>query len=88
MCEVFQHFPELAVALKRSVNHSGFVSQKMLQSPYFFFDVVYLHNGVEEQGDDSGWRVSEPAKGPRLIGFYLLLCMFSPDGGVPLNNVA
>ncbi|CAG00761.1 unnamed protein product, partial [Tetraodon nigroviridis] len=29
---------------------------KMLQSPYFFFDVVYLHNGVEEQGDDSGWR--------------------------------
>ncbi|XP_029285164.1 LOW QUALITY PROTEIN: BRISC and BRCA1-A complex member 1 [Cottoperca gobio] len=29
---------------------------KMLQSPYFFFDVVYLHNGVEEQGDESSWR--------------------------------
>lgn len=31
----------------------------MLQSPYFFFDVVYLHNGVEEQGDETSWRVSE-----------------------------
>uniref|UniRef100_A0A3Q4AW47 BRISC and BRCA1-A complex member 1 n=1 Tax=Mola mola TaxID=94237 RepID=A0A3Q4AW47_MOLML len=31
---------------------------KMLQSPYFFFDVVYLHNGVEEQGDETSWRVS------------------------------
>ncbi|KAM4629590.1 BRISC and BRCA1-A complex member 1 [Polymixia lowei] len=29
---------------------------KMLQSPYFFFDVVYLHNGVEEQGDERSWR--------------------------------
>ncbi|XP_034738070.1 BRISC and BRCA1-A complex member 1 [Etheostoma cragini] len=29
---------------------------KMLQSPYFFFDVVYLHNGAEEQGDDTSWR--------------------------------
>ncbi|KAI3368588.1 hypothetical protein L3Q82_025596, partial [Scortum barcoo] len=29
---------------------------KMLQSPYFFFDVVYLHNGVEEQGDETNWR--------------------------------
>ncbi|KAM4548209.1 BRISC and BRCA1-A complex member 1 [Odontesthes bonariensis] len=29
---------------------------KMLQSPYFFFDVVYLHNGIEEQGDDTSWR--------------------------------
>lgn len=31
----------------------------MLQSPYFFFDVVYLHNGVEEVGDETSWRVSE-----------------------------
>lgn len=31
----------------------------MMQSPYFFFDVVYLHNGVEEAGDETGWRVSE-----------------------------
>ncbi|XP_029356601.1 BRISC and BRCA1-A complex member 1 [Echeneis naucrates] len=29
---------------------------KMLQSPYFFFDVVYLHNGVEELGDEATWR--------------------------------
>ncbi|XP_041647726.1 BRISC and BRCA1-A complex member 1 [Cheilinus undulatus] len=29
---------------------------KMLQSPYFFFDVVYLHNGVEDQGDETSWR--------------------------------
>ncbi|KAK7888883.1 hypothetical protein WMY93_024443 [Mugilogobius chulae] len=29
---------------------------KMLQSPYFFFDVVYLHNGMDEQGDDTSWR--------------------------------
>lgn len=29
---------------------------KMLQSPYFFFDVVYLHNGVDEQGDETSWR--------------------------------
>lgn len=35
------------------------VQQKMLQSPYFFFDVVYLHNGVEEVGDETSWRVSE-----------------------------
>lgn len=29
---------------------------KMLQSPYFFFDLVYLHNGAEEQGDESSWK--------------------------------
>ncbi|KAM9832090.1 BRISC and BRCA1-A complex member 1 [Neosynchiropus ocellatus] len=29
---------------------------KMLQSPYFFFDVVYLHNGVDDQGDETSWR--------------------------------
>ncbi|XP_041086960.1 BRISC and BRCA1-A complex member 1-like [Polyodon spathula] len=29
---------------------------KMLQSPYFFFDVVYLHNGAEEQGEESSWK--------------------------------
>ncbi|KAJ3599301.1 hypothetical protein NHX12_033264 [Muraenolepis orangiensis] len=29
---------------------------KMLQSPYFFFDVVYLHNGAEDPADDSSWR--------------------------------
>lgn len=33
------------------------VLQKMLRSPYFFFDVIYLHNGADEQMDDSSWRV-------------------------------
>ncbi|XP_051531528.1 BRISC and BRCA1-A complex member 1-like [Myxocyprinus asiaticus] len=28
---------------------------KMLQSPYFFFDVVYFHNGTEEQTEDTNW---------------------------------
>ncbi|XP_003978106.1 BRISC and BRCA1-A complex member 1 isoform X1 [Takifugu rubripes] len=35
------------------------VLSKMLQSPYFFFDVVYLHNGVEEQGDEASWREND-----------------------------
>ncbi|XP_062868680.1 BRISC and BRCA1-A complex member 1 [Trichomycterus rosablanca] len=29
---------------------------KMLRSPYFFFDVIYLHNGADEQMEDSSWR--------------------------------
>ncbi|XP_028818489.1 BRISC and BRCA1-A complex member 1 [Denticeps clupeoides] len=29
---------------------------KMLQSPYFFFDVVHLHNGAEESGEESSWK--------------------------------
>uniref|UniRef100_A0A1A8HPP5 BRISC and BRCA1-A complex member 1 n=1 Tax=Nothobranchius kuhntae TaxID=321403 RepID=A0A1A8HPP5_NOTKU len=37
------------------LNPSEAVS-KMLQSPYFFFDVIYLHNGVDEQGDETSWR--------------------------------
>ncbi|XP_052466209.1 BRISC and BRCA1-A complex member 1 [Carassius gibelio] len=31
-------------------------AKKMLQSPYFFFDVVYLHNGAEEQTEDTSWK--------------------------------
>ncbi|XP_043108796.1 BRISC and BRCA1-A complex member 1 [Puntigrus tetrazona] len=31
-------------------------AKKMLQSPYFFFDVVYLHNGTEEQTEDASWK--------------------------------
>lgn len=42
----------------------------MLQSPYFFFDVVYLHNGLEEQGDETSWRVSESA----FLGVIYHLC--------------
>ncbi|XP_077391096.1 BRISC and BRCA1-A complex member 1 [Festucalex cinctus] len=37
------------------LNPSEAVS-KMLQSPYFFFDVVYLHNGAEDHGEDTSWR--------------------------------
>uniref|UniRef100_A0A3Q2DH91 BRISC and BRCA1-A complex member 1 n=1 Tax=Cyprinodon variegatus TaxID=28743 RepID=A0A3Q2DH91_CYPVA len=36
--------------------HLPLKNTKMLQSPYFFFDVVYLHNGMEEQGDETSWR--------------------------------
>uniref|UniRef100_A0A8C2KTX8 BRISC and BRCA1-A complex member 1 n=1 Tax=Cyprinus carpio TaxID=7962 RepID=A0A8C2KTX8_CYPCA len=35
-------------------------AKKMLQSPYFFFDVVYLHNGTEEQTEDTmSWTLRE-----------------------------
>ncbi|KAL4658842.1 BRISC and BRCA1-A complex member 1 isoform X1 [Arapaima gigas] len=37
------------------LNPSEAVS-KMLQSPYFFFDVIYLHNGADEHGDESSWK--------------------------------
>lgn len=30
----------------------------MLQCPYFFFDVVYIHNGVEEKDDETSWKVN------------------------------
>lgn len=43
--------------------HSGMLQfspsdavKKMLQSPYFFFDVVFLHNGTEEQTEDTSWK--------------------------------
>ncbi|KAK3533626.1 hypothetical protein QTP70_023383 [Hemibagrus guttatus] len=36
-------------------NPSDAVS-KMLRSPYFFFDVIYLHNGADEQLEESSWR--------------------------------
>lgn len=29
----------------------------MLHCPYFFFDVVYIHNGVEEKDDETSWKV-------------------------------
>ncbi|KAJ7419282.1 BRISC and BRCA1-A complex member 1 [Willisornis vidua] len=28
----------------------------MLQCPYFFFDVVYIHNGVEEKEEETSWK--------------------------------
>lgn len=51
----------LTVYQSESFTYSCVLLQKMLQSPYFFFDVVYLHNGVEEQGDETSWKVSELA---------------------------
>ncbi|NWQ83108.1 BABA1 protein, partial [Columbina picui] len=32
--------------------------KKMLQCPYFFFDVVYIHNGAEEKDDETSWKVN------------------------------
>ncbi|XP_038632891.1 BRISC and BRCA1-A complex member 1 [Scyliorhinus canicula] len=29
---------------------------KILQSPYFFFDVIYIHNGTEEMEEDTGCK--------------------------------
>ncbi|XP_010179445.1 PREDICTED: BRISC and BRCA1-A complex member 1, partial [Mesitornis unicolor] len=30
--------------------------KKMLQCPYFFFDVVYIHNGLEEKDEETSWK--------------------------------
>ncbi|XP_006001682.1 BRISC and BRCA1-A complex member 1 [Latimeria chalumnae] len=30
--------------------------RKLLQSPYFFFDVVYIHNGAEEKEEELSWK--------------------------------
>ncbi|XP_074060562.1 BRISC and BRCA1-A complex member 1 isoform X1 [Macrotis lagotis] len=30
--------------------------KKMLQCPYFFFDVVYIHNGTEEKEEEASWK--------------------------------
>ncbi|NXE57848.1 BABA1 protein, partial [Casuarius casuarius] len=30
--------------------------KKMLQCPYFFFDVVYIHNGVDDKDDETSWK--------------------------------
>ncbi|NXA42543.1 BABA1 protein, partial [Eudromia elegans] len=30
--------------------------QKMLQCPYFFFDVVYIHNGAEDKEEETSWK--------------------------------
>lgn len=29
----------------------------MFQCPYFFFDIIYIHNGTEEKEDDMSWKV-------------------------------
>uniref|UniRef100_A0A8C3UE10 BABA1 protein n=1 Tax=Catharus ustulatus TaxID=91951 RepID=A0A8C3UE10_CATUS len=30
--------------------------KKLLQCPYFFFDLVYIHNGHGDQDDEGGWK--------------------------------
>ncbi|XP_056368339.1 BRISC and BRCA1-A complex member 1 [Oenanthe melanoleuca] len=30
--------------------------KKLLQCPYFFFDVVYIHNGQDEKEDEGSWK--------------------------------
>ncbi|XP_032094259.1 BRISC and BRCA1-A complex member 1-like [Thamnophis elegans] len=30
--------------------------KKMLQCPYFFFDVLYIHNGIEEKEEEVTWK--------------------------------
>ncbi|XP_024092102.1 BRISC and BRCA1-A complex member 1 isoform X1 [Pongo pygmaeus] len=30
--------------------------KKMFQCPYFFFDVVYIHNGTEEKEEEMSWK--------------------------------
>ncbi|NXA57286.1 BABA1 protein, partial [Nothocercus julius] len=30
--------------------------KKMLQCPYFFFDVVYIHNGAEDKDEETSWK--------------------------------
>ncbi|KAF6094985.1 hypothetical protein HJG60_012025 [Phyllostomus discolor] len=31
--------------------------KKMFQCPYFFFDVVYIHNGADEKEEEMSWKV-------------------------------
>lgn len=31
----------------------------MLQCPYFFFDIVCIHNGTEEKEDERRWKVRD-----------------------------
>lgn len=31
--------------------------QKMFQCPYFFFDVVYIHNGADDKEEEMSWKV-------------------------------
>uniref|UniRef100_A0A2K5DJU2 BRISC and BRCA1 A complex member 1 n=1 Tax=Aotus nancymaae TaxID=37293 RepID=A0A2K5DJU2_AOTNA len=30
--------------------------KKMFQCPYFFFDIVYIHNGAEEKEEEMSWK--------------------------------
>ncbi|XP_058419648.1 BRISC and BRCA1-A complex member 1 isoform X1 [Diceros bicornis minor] len=32
--------------------------KKMFQCPYFFFDIVYIHNGTDEKEEEMSWKVS------------------------------
>jgi len=43
----------------------------MLQCPYFFFDVVYIHNGAEEKDDETSWKVNAGWGVPPSLGWGL-----------------
>lgn len=44
--------------LWKAVNLFASPPQKMLQCPYYFFDVLYIHNGTEEKEETTtSWKV-------------------------------
>lgn len=55
----------LQLALEWAVTALSSFLQKMLQCPYYFFDVLYIHNGMEDKEDETSWKV----RGPYSAGF-------------------
>lgn len=53
--------------------------QKMLQCPYFFFDIVCIHNGTEEKEDERRWKV-------RDIQWRTVGCLKLSDLDLPLQS--
>ena len=47
----------IAEAVERTHPPTSHPLQKMFQCPYFFFDIVYIHNGTEEKEEDMSWKV-------------------------------
>ncbi|XP_026580717.1 BRISC and BRCA1-A complex member 1-like [Pseudonaja textilis] len=44
--------------------------KKMLQCPYFFFDVLYIHNGAEDKEEEVTWKVNPDPLGSRLFPLH------------------
>lgn len=40
----------------------------MFQCPYFFFDIVYLHNGTDEKEEEMSWKVRHCCVGGWRVG--------------------
>ena len=53
--------------------------QKMFQCPYFFFDVVYIHNGADEKEEEMSWKV----RGHRECGRQVDVCGRAPNPPAP-----